>query len=115
MNNILLLSAGRRVELAQAFATELAARNIHAMLCATDFAPELSAACHVVDISVKAPRVTDPGYVDFLIDTRVHYQIGLVIPTIDTELLLLADHREEFDQRGINLVISDASLVGSCR
>ena len=115
MNNVLLLSAGRRVELAQAFLAELSARNMPAKLCATDLAPELSAACQVVDLSIKAPRVTDPTYIGFLLDTCAQHQIGLVVPTIDTELLLLAEHRDEFDRRGINLVVSDSSLVRACR
>lgn len=115
MNNVLLLSAGRRVELAQSFKAELVTRNLPYKLLATDLKPELSAACQVVDVSIKSPRVTDPAYIDFLLNTCKNQNIGLVIPTIDTELLLLAQHREAFAAQGIQIVISDESLIGVCR
>lgn len=115
MNNILLLSAGRRVELAQAFSHEIKARGLSASLLATDLKPELSAACQVVDVPIRAPRVTEPGYIDFLLSTCKARKVGLVVPTIDTELLLLANNRAAFEAEGIHLIISDASLVRMCR
>ncbi len=115
MNNILLLSAGRRVELAQAFKAEITYRRLDAKLLATEMRPEVSAACQVVDRAVKAPRVTDPSYIDFLLTTCKTELVGLVIPTIDTELLLLSEHREAFAAEGIHLIISDESLIRICR
>ncbi|HZW12872.1 MAG TPA: ATP-grasp domain-containing protein [Noviherbaspirillum sp.] len=113
--NVLLLSAGRRVELAQAFKAELSARNLSSLLLATDLKPDLSAACQVVDLPIKAPRVTDPEYIGFLLDTCKIHDVGLVVPTIDTELLLLAQHREVFAAQGMHLIISDESLISVCR
>lgn len=115
MNNVLILSAGRRVELAQSFKFELNARSLTSKLFATDLRPELSAACQVVDFSIKAPRITDSDYLAFLLEACEAHSIGLVIPTIDTELLLLAQHRKLFSSRGIHLVVSDESLVMMCR
>ncbi len=115
MNNILLLSAGRRVELAQAFSQEIKVRGLQSKILAADIKPELSAACQVVDIPIKAPRVTDPCYIDFLLSTCKARRVGLVIPTIDTELLLLAQNRSAFEEEGIHLIVSDASLVSVCR
>lgn len=115
MNNILLTSAGRRVELAQAFKAEIAARGLSSLLVSTDLNPALSAVSEFVDVAAKSPRVTDPGYVDFLLDLCNAQSIGLVVPTIDTELLLLALHREAFAAQGIEIVISDESLVSACR
>jgi len=115
MKNILLLSAGRRVELAQAFAAEIQARGLPAKVLTTELKPELSAACQVVDKAVKAPRVTDVGHIDFLLDTCLAENVGLVVPTIDTELLLLAQNRTAFEAHGIQVVISDEALVRDCR
>lgn len=115
MKNILLLSAGRRVELAQAFTAEIITRGLDVKLLATEMRPELSAACQVVDRAVKAPRVTDASYIDFLFETCKAEKIGLVIPTIDTELLLLSQHRDAFAAEGIHLIISDEPLVRICR
>jgi hypothetical protein len=58
--NVLLLSAGRRVELAQAIRADLAARLRHGKLIAADMRPQLSAACQVADVAVAVPRATDP-------------------------------------------------------
>lgn len=114
-HNVLILSAGRRVELIQAFQTELRIRAPGAKVFATDLNPEMSAACQVADHAFKAPRVTDPGYHDFLLDLCLREGVGLVVPTIDTELLGLARNRERFDRYGVALVISDESLVSACR
>jgi carbamoyl-phosphate synthase large subunit len=113
--NILLLSAGRRVELAQSFRQEMNAKSLNGKLYATEMKPDFSAACQVVDHSFKAPRVSDPAYIDFLLTTCMTSQVGLVVPTIDTELLLLAQNRERFAENGIHIVISDVDLVHVCR
>jgi carbamoyl-phosphate synthase large subunit len=115
MENILLLSAGRRVELAEAFRFEIASRSLVSKLFATEIKPEFSAACQVVDQSLKAPRVTDPAYIDYLLSTCLARDIGLVVPTIDTELLLLSQNRSRFAAHGIHIVISDEELVHTCR
>lgn len=115
MSNVLLLSAGRRVELVEAFKIEMAKRNLEGHVCATDLQPHLSAACQIADRAFKAPRVTDPGYIDFLLETCLAEGIRLVVPTIDTELLLLACNQSRFAAAGIHLIISDESLVALCR
>lgn len=115
MNNILLSSAGRRVELAQSFKTEIAARGLSTRVISTDLNPTMSAVSAFVDLSIKSPTVTDAGYIDFLLSICKSQSVGMVVPTIDTELLLLAQHREDFAAQGIQLVISDVSLVQACR
>ena len=114
-NNILLLSAGRRVELAKAFKNEIKNRKLDSNLFATDLKPHLSAACQVVDIAICSPSVTNKEYINFLLATCKQYHIGIVVPTIDTELLILAKHREIFAKENINLIISDENLVEVCR
>lgn len=113
--NLLILSCGRRVELVQAFKTELKARLPGARVLATDLKPETSAACHAADRAFTAPPVTDPRYHDFLLDLCRREGIGLVVPTIDTELLGLAQNRARFASQGVELVISSESLVSACR
>ena len=39
----------------------------------------------------------------------------MVIPTIDSELLVLSTSREYFKSFGVNLIISEVSLVKACR
>lgn len=113
--NVLVLSAGRRVELLQAFRRELATRFPSAAVYATDLRPALSAACHVADKAFAVPRVTADGYMDQLLELCVSHDVGLVVPTIDTELLGLAQARSRFEREGVHLVISDESLIHRCR
>lgn len=113
--NVLLLSAGRRVELIKAINQELHLRGLDSMMLATDLKPERSAACQLADLAFSLPRVTAPGYIDELLELCLQHKVGLVIPTIDTELLSLAEHRDRFSAEGIELIISDKSLVRVCR
>ena len=115
MNNVLILAAGRRVELVQAFQADLSARLVGARVFATDMRPNLSSACQVADQAFVLPSVDNAGYTDALMRLCEDNSIGLVVPTIDTELLLLAGQRERFAMRGVHLAISDHALVSDCR
>jgi carbamoyl-phosphate synthase large subunit len=115
MNNILILSAGRRVELVDTFKIELAKRNLSYKVLTTDLKPELSAACQIADLSFKSPHVTDPTYIQFLYNLCKKENIRILIPTIDTELVLLSNHRDSFAAEGIHIIISDTATVQSCR
>ena len=113
---VLLLSAGRRVELFQAIqsaATDLLGAGCKVL--AADMRPDLSAACSFSHSNCVLPRVSDPGYLNALLSLCQHQNIKLVVPTIDTELLLLARQRESFADLGIDLLVSDPSLVELCR
>ncbi len=113
--NVLLLSAGRRVELIKAFKQELQRRGLQSLIFATDLNPEISAACQSADQAFAVPRVTASGYMDELLALCLQHNVGLVVPTIDTELLGLAEQRDRFAAEGIDLVISDEALVRVCR
>ncbi len=113
MKNILITSAGRRVELVNAF--KLEATNLDIKVMCVDLYPELSSACQVADLFFSAPKVTSKNYISYLKKLCIDNSIKLIIPTIDTELLVLSRHREEFIELGINIIISDNDLVKVCR
>lgn len=113
--NILILSAGRRVELVESFKTALKQYIPNAQVFTADISPELSAACHSSDAYFKVPRVTSSDYINKLIDICKKNHIGLVIPTIDTELQVLADNQKSFKNESINLIISTPELISACR
>lgn len=108
--NVLIASAGRRVSLLHSAKETFQRISPSSKIHAVDLNPGLSAACHVADQSVQAPRVTDPKYGDFLLDYCLSESIGLLIPTIDTELSILAELRETFAKRDITIAISDKSV-----
>ena len=114
MSNILITSAGRRVELVNSFKTECIKIDNKIKVFCTDVNPELSSACKVADLYFQAPKVTSKEYIGFLKKICVDNSIVLIIPTIDTELLTLSEHREEFIKLGINIIISDTSLIEAC-
>ena len=91
--NILLLSAGRRVSLARAFAA-VAEEHSAKFICA-DMRPELSAACQDNAIAIALPNVGEPNYTTALKALCREHAIGLVVPTIDTELAKLAAARQD--------------------
>ena len=110
-----MLSAGRRVELIKAFKQELQLRGLHSLMLATDLKPKMSAACQMADQAFTLPRVTAIDYMDELLALCLEHKVGLVVPTIDTELLGLAEQRDRFAAEGVELVISDEALVRVCR
>lgn len=113
--NILITSAGRRVSLVKAFRNDLNARIPGAKVFTAEMNPEWSAACRISDGYFVLPRVTDTEYIQLLLDLCIREDVGLVVPTIDTELLVLAANVDLFAASGITLAVSDLSLVSRCR
>ena len=113
--NILISSAGRRVSLIRAFQTEVKKRYPMAKVFASDAQPELSAACHVADGYFSVPVLNSPDYFEVLVNECESRSIGLIIPTIDTELLPLAQNREMLKKRGITPLVASIDFVSKCR
>lgn len=113
--NILITSAGQRVSLVRAFQKELKTTYPDKKVFTTDMFPELSAACNVSDKYFTVKRVTDPQYIDDLIRICLDNDIQMVVPTIDTELLILAQNKAKFKELGIHAIISSVSFIEQCR
>jgi carbamoyl-phosphate synthase large subunit len=76
----------------------------------TDINPTLSSACQISDGYIKVPRVTDKKYLSVLKEYCKKENISIIVPTIDTELSILADAKEEFEQDGIFIAISSKKI-----
>ena len=113
--NVLITSAGRRGKLVAAFRRELANLLPGARVFAADMRPELSAGCRLADAAFAVPAVDDSDYIARLFDLCLANRIGLVVPTIDPELPILAGCRVAFGERGIHVVVSDPAFVDTCR
>ena len=113
--NILFTSAGRRVALIRSFQTELRKIDVKAKIFAVDANPEYSAACHIADKSFGINRLSHPNYIDDLLFICKQNDVGLLIPTIDTELILLANNLKLFTDENIQIVVSDIGLINKCR
>lgn len=111
--HVLLTSAGRRVALLREFQRSLAELGLGGKVWAADLRRN-AAAFHAADANVLVPRVTSPEYVPFLRDFCVREGIKLVVPLIDTELHLLAPHRESFREAGVEVIVSDPRVTELC-
>lgn len=116
MSNILITSAGRRVSLVKAFQAELKKHlsDNSAVFC-TDVKPELSAACNVSDKYYRVPPATNDNYIDSLLDISLANNVKVIVPTIDTELKILAQNKNRFLENGIICLCPDLDFVNICR
>lgn len=106
---VLVLSAGRRVSLVRGF--QESRRSGAVRVLAADAEPALSAACQVADRSFRLPRVSAPEYADSLFALCRQEGVKLVVPTIDTELPMLAALKGRFESNGIAALVCGAGLV----
>jgi carbamoyl-phosphate synthase large subunit len=110
--NILMTAASRRVALVQAFQAALSTRPAGKVVV-TDIDPS-SPAVHLADRAYRVPISSDPGYVDALLDICAAEKIGLVVPTIDDELEILAHARARFAAAGAVLACSPGETAALC-
>lgn len=115
MKNILITSAGKRVELVREFQETVRSFMPNSKVFATELNPLLAPATYICDFCFKVPRVTDADYIETLEKVCKDNNVGLVVPTIDTELLYLANNKKRFASFGCYLLVPDTSFVQICR
>ena len=114
MMKIVFLGAGRRVELVQAFWQAALVLQKEITIYGEDIS-DSAPALAFCDRRFRIGRVEDSGYIDELLANAVKEQIDLIIPTIDTNLLILAENRARFEQCGVKVLISSEDMVAVCR
>lgn len=113
--NILILSAGRRVELVQSFQKAAKRLNLKSNVVAGDCS-ETAPAIYFADRKAILPRINEDNYIDEIINVCKREDIRLVIPTIDTDLLLLSEERERIEsESGAVVLISSSDVISICR
>lgn len=115
MNNILITSAGQRVALVRGFQETVKRFFPEAKVFTTDMNPRLAPAAYVSDGCFEVLRVTDPEYIPQLLELCKDNGIGMIIPTIDTELLVLAKNKSLFEENGIVVSVSSLDFISICR
>ena len=104
--NFLILAAGTRNKIIQYF--KRAFEGIGTVV-ATD-ASELGPAIYDADKYYIVPPITEPGYIDRVLEICQKEQIRGVLSLIDPELSLLAAHEEEFKEIGVTIIGSSYDL-----
>lgn len=102
------------MSLVRAFQKELQA-TYGKEIYTTDMFPELSAACNISDRYFKVKKVTDNDYIPDLLNICITNDIKMVVPTIDTELVVLAQNKNRFGESGIHVIVSELPFIEQCR
>jgi len=97
--NVLITSPGPDGRFLKAFRRELRSLLPNGRVIASDAGPGRTAACQARE----------------LLETCVANDVGLVVPTTDLGLAVLARCRREFENGGVTVVVSDPPLVDMAR
>lgn len=111
---ILFTGVGRRVELIQAFRQAASYLNVNLKLYGVDItgtAPALA----FCDYTRKVCGMRNADYIPQLLKICEEDCIDMLIPTIDTDLLVLSNNSEKFDEIGTKVLISKPDKIAICR
>ena len=111
---ILFTGVGRRVELIQAFRQAALVLGKDVKLYGADIAGTAPALSYC-DYVRRVCGMKDPGYIEELLRLCHEDRIDLLVPTIDTDLLVLSENKARFEGIGTRVLISRPEMIGLCR
>ncbi len=100
MMNILFCSVGRRCELLKDFRNTLGDKVKIVVTDNSHFAPALAFA----DVSYQVPLITHEDYIPTVLEICKNEKIDAVTTLIDPEIAILAEHRDEFEAIGVEVL-----------
>lgn len=104
--NILILSAGTRNKVVQAFKKELGTSG---KVIATDCS-NIGPAIYEADKAIIVDRIDAPNYIEEILTICKQENICGVLSLIDPELSLLAKNRDKFEKIGVTPIVSSYDL-----
>jgi carbamoyl-phosphate synthase large subunit len=110
--NVLITAGSRRVPLVRAFQRAVRATGGGSVVVA-DVNP-LSPAVYAGDKAHPVPLSTDPMYLAVIAEICQLERVGLVVPTIDDELSVFAEHVKQFTEAGVRVAISPLATTLVC-
>lgn len=111
---VLFSCVGRRVELVQAFRSAAKRLGIKLTIIGADISDTAPALAYC-DETVIVPRISSPEYIPALVSICREKKIRALVPTIDTDLLLLAKEKQQFADIGTTVFVSAADKIAICR
>lgn len=111
---ILFTSVGRRVELMQAFRNAADELGVDLTIIGADITNSAPALFFCNETKIVC-RIREPEYIPQLLSICEQENVDCLIPTIDTDLLLLAENKEKFEAIGTKVLISAVDKVKLCR
>lgn len=98
--NILFCSAGRRCELLKDFRKTM---GDNGEIVATDISVT-APAIYMADKYYIVPRIDNDNYIPTILDICKKEEIQAVTTLIDPEIMILAEHRKEFEEIGVEVL-----------
>ncbi|MEX1017275.1 MAG: NeuD/PglB/VioB family sugar acetyltransferase [Phycisphaeraceae bacterium] len=111
--NIMLSAAGRRVALLNLLRQSVEALGLTGHMLATDIA-RTSSAFQTAEFARIVPHYTDPHCLEQMLAICREFEIGLIVPTIDPDLVFYSRHRPRFEQAGTQVMISSPEAIRIC-
>lgn len=112
--NILFTGVGRRIELIQAFRNAALVLNKELRIYGADITGTAPALTYC-DFTRKVVPMNDKSYIQNLLDICLNDHIDLIVPTIDTDLLILSENKQLFANQGTLVMISEPEMIRICR
>ena len=113
--NILILSVGTRNKIVQYFKKTLTDENGNRTgnVIASDMSL-LAPALYEADKYYQVPRITDPGYIEQILEICQKEKVKGILSLIDPELSLLAKNAEKFRAIGVTVIGSSYEVCERC-
>lgn len=113
--NILILSVGRRVELVECFKRAAKRLKIESKIIGADIS-DTAPAIYFTDKHYLIPRIGEKNYIESIIEICNKEKIKDIIPTIDTELLILSQNKKIIEEKTeAKVMVSDYDVISICR
>ena len=110
--NIVITSASRKVSLVQAFKKALN-REGGGNVITTDM-NEHSPASQFSDVNYVICPDEHPDYIPLLLKICEREKVGLLIPSRDGEMRILAENKKQFDKIGVKVVVPSLATIDVC-
>lgn len=114
MSRILFTGVGRRIELLQAFRNAALVLNKDLKIYGVDMAGTAPALAYC-DYRRQVVAMKDKLYINNILQICQEDAIDLLIPTIDTDLLVLSENKAKFEAIGTRVMISSPDMIKICR
>ena len=108
--NVMLTSVGRRAYMVKYF-KEVLGKNGKVYVSNSD---DKSIAFKYADEKVISPLIYDKNYIPFLVDYCKRNSIDILISLFDIDLLILARHKNQFEEIGTKVIVSDPKIIEIC-
>ena len=108
--NVLIIAAGRRTSLVRAFAEEVHARGGRVYAGDVD---GLAPALEFADEAIRTVPSHDPGFLQDILEVVRRHDIACIVPTIDADLPILAEARDDLLAAGCRAAVSATSFVNT--